>query len=223
MGNVALPSHVLTQPWRLPSSGLALFEGDSDAPCLSHYFLPSLILNGKCILWLDGANCANPRLMATLAQRRGIPFPEFSRHIQIGRAFTCFQLTELIARVPQLIAKFPAHVLIVTACPELYFDEDVRDWDARVAFEQALGRLRRWASQGEPSLAVAVFSSSNRFSPPAARKRFLPSLRDVAAEVWKFETSPQGRLMLSQQPQSRAQTGQMLKTPLRTELKDSTR
>lgn len=210
MSSVALPSGVLTQPWRLPLSGLALFEGDSDAPRLSHYFLPSLILKGKRILWLDGANCANPRLMANLARRRGILFPEFSRHIQIGRAFTCFQLTELIARVPQLIAKFPAQVPIVTACPELYFDQDIRDWDARVAFEQALSHLRQWATLNEPKLAVAVFTSSNRFSPPEARKRFLPSLRDAAAEVWKFETDPQGRLMLSQQP-------------LRTELKDSTR
>lgn len=223
MSNVALPSHVLTQPWRLPSSGLALFEGDSDAPRLSHYFLPSLILKCKRILWLDGANCASPRLMANLARRRGIPFLEFSRHIQIGRAFTCFQLTELIVRVPQLIAKFPAHVLIVTACPELYFDEDVRDWDARAAFGQALNHLRRWATLNEPKLAVAVFTSSNRFSPPEARKRFLPSLRDAASEVWKFETSQQGRLMLSRYSQPRGQTGQMLKTPLRTELKDSTR
>lgn len=215
MSSVVLPSYVLTPPWQLPSSGLALFEGDSDAPRLSHYFLPSLILTGKRILWLDGANCANPRLMANLARRRGILFPEFSRDIQIGRAFTCFQLTELIARVPQLIAKFPAQVLIVTACPELYFDQDIRDWDARVAFGQALNHLRRWATLNEPKLAVAVFTSSDRLSPPEARKRFLPSLRDAAAEVWKFETSQQGRPMLSRQPQSRAQTGQMLKTPLR--------
>lgn len=222
MSSIALPSCVPTPPWQLPSSGLALFEGDSDAPRLSHYFLPSLILKCKRILWLDGANCANPRLMATLAQRRGISFPEFSHHIQIGRAFTCFQLTELIARVPQLIARFPAQVLIVTACPELYFDQDIRDWDARVAFEQTLSHLCQWASQGEPPLAVAVFTS-NRFSPPAARKRFLPSLRDVATEIWKFETGPQGRFMLSLQPQFRAQTGQMLKTPLKAGSKDSMR
>jgi hypothetical protein len=74
-----------------------------------------------------------------------VPFEQFSRQIQIARAFTCFQLTELIARVPRLLTDFPAELLIVTAFPELYYDEDVRDWNARVAFEQALANLQRWA------------------------------------------------------------------------------
>jgi hypothetical protein len=66
----------------------------------------------------------------------------------MARAFTCFQLTELISRVPQLLAQFPAQVLMITAFPELYFDEDVRPADAQAAFQQALGHLRRWG-QGE--------------------------------------------------------------------------
>lgn len=212
MNSVPLPSTVPTQPWRLPAKGLALFEGDSDAPRLSHYFLPSLILGGKYILFLDGANCVNPRLMGRLAQRRGIPFEEFNRHIQIARAFTCFQLTELIARVPQLIARFPAQVLVVTAFPELYFDQDIRDWDARVAFDQALSHLHQWASQGELTLAVAVFTSSERFAPPAARRNFLPQTRAVARELWKFEVGTEGKLMLLQQPRLREQTAQNRQT-----------
>ncbi|MGH9325592.1 MAG: hypothetical protein ACRD2B_02715 [Terriglobia bacterium] len=60
MSGAASLSTVPTQPWRLPLKGMALFEGDSDAPRLSHYFLPGLILKGKRILFLDGANCADP-------------------------------------------------------------------------------------------------------------------------------------------------------------------
>ena len=142
------PPATLTQPWRLPAQGLAVFHGECDAPRLSHYFLPRLALEGKRILFLDGANSANPRLMARLAERRGLPFAQISRQIKIARAFTCFQLTELIRRVPQFLADFPAEVLIVTAFPELYFDEDVRDADAQAAFRQALGLLRRWTLTG---------------------------------------------------------------------------
>lgn len=207
MNSAALPSTISTQPWHLPARGLALFEGDSDVPRLSHYFLPGLILKGKRILFLDGANCANPRLMARLAQRRGIPFPDFSRQIQIARAFTCFQLTELIARVPRLIVESSSQILVVTAFPELYFDQDIRDWDARAAFEQALRYLRRWAFQSEPSLAVAVFSASSHFAPPGARKDFLHHTRAAATELWKFETSLDGRLTLLQQPQPNGRTG----------------
>jgi hypothetical protein len=139
------PPAALTQPWRLPPRGLAVFHGEHHAPRLSHYFMPRLALEGKRILFLDGANCADPRLMARLAERRGMPFAQFNQQIMLARAFTCFQLTELISRVPQFLAEFPAQVLMVTAFPELYFDEDVRPADANAAFQQALGHLRRCA------------------------------------------------------------------------------
>jgi hypothetical protein len=141
------------RPWTLPPQGLAVFHGDKDAARLSHYFLPRLLLEGKRVLMLDGANCADPRLLERLARQRRVPFEQFSRQIQIARAFTCFQLTELIARVPRLLTDFPAEVLIVTAFPELYYDEDVRDWNAQVAFEQALANLRRLARGGDPASA----------------------------------------------------------------------
>ncbi len=139
------PTAALTQPWRLPPHGLAVFHGECIAPRLSHYFMPRLALEGKRILFLDGANCADPRLMARLAERRGMPFAQFNQQIMMARAFTCFQLTELIRRVPQFLAQFPAQVLMVTAFPELYFDEDVRHADAHAAFQQALAHLRRCA------------------------------------------------------------------------------
>ena len=151
-GSMFMPAQTLptaraaafTQPWRLPPSGLAVFHGERHAPRLSHYFMPRLALEGKRILFLDGANCADPRLMARLAERRGMPFAQFNQQIMMARAFTCFQLTELISRVPQFLAEFPAQVLMITAFPELYFDEDVRQADAHAAFQQALGHLRRY-------------------------------------------------------------------------------
>ena len=148
----ALPSPP-HRPWTLPSQGLALFHGDQGTARLSHYFLPRLLLEGKRVLMLDGANCADPRLLERLARQRRVPFAQFCRQVQIARAFTCFQLTELMARLPRLLADFPAQALIVTAFPELYYDEDVRDWNAQVAFEQALADLRRWARSGNPAPA----------------------------------------------------------------------
>jgi hypothetical protein len=135
------PAAALSPPWRLPPRGLAVFHGDRHAPRLSHYFMPSLALEGKRILFLDGANCADPRLMKRLAEQRGLPFAQFNQQIMLARAFTCFQLTELICRVPQFLTEFPAEVVIITAFPELYFDEDVRHPDATAAFQQALKAL----------------------------------------------------------------------------------
>ncbi len=135
------PAADLSPPWRLPPRGPAVFHGDRHAPRLSHYFMPSLALEGKRILFLDGANCADPRMMKRLAEQRGLPFAQFNQQIMLARAFTCFQLTELICRVPQFLTEFPAEVVIITAFPELYFDEDVRHHDATAAFQQALKAL----------------------------------------------------------------------------------
>ncbi len=133
--------------WTLPTRGLAVFHGAGNVARLSHYFLPRLLMEGRRVLFLDGANCADPRLLERFARERHVPFERFNRGIQIARAFTCFQLTELIARVPKFLRDFPAEVVIVTAFPDLYFDEDVRDWNARVAFERGLRNLRRWAGR----------------------------------------------------------------------------
>lgn len=133
--------------WTLPARGLAVFHGAGNVARLSHYFLPRLLMEGKRVLFLDGANSADPRLLERFARERHVPFADFNRGIQIARAFTCFQLTELIARVPKFLADFPAQVVIVTAFPDLYFDEDVRDWNARVAFQQGLRSLRCCAGE----------------------------------------------------------------------------
>ncbi len=221
-GDVKSPPH---RPWTLPAQGLAVFQGGGETARLSHYFLPRLLLAGKRVLMLDGANCADPRLLERLARQRGVPFATFNRKIEIARAFTCFQLTELIARVPRFRADFPADVLIVTAFPDLYFDEDVRDWDARVAFEQALAHLRRWASPlatrsaglqpgtdhaargvgpqpskndaGATPLGVAVFSAAATFAPLPARRYFFARLCAAAGEIWKFDINAAGKLELA--------------------------
>ena len=212
MSPAAMPMMTLRKPWSLPPRGLVLFEGDREAPRLSHYFLPGLIRKGQRILFLDGANSATPHLMARLGRQSCIPFVQFNRSIQIARAFTCFQLTELIARVPQFLTDFPAQVLMVTAFPELYFDQDVRDWDARVAFERALRDLRKWSALGEPPLAVAIFSSSAGFTPGNSRRNFIGRTRMAATEVWRFDHNEQGKLTLSLQPPFRERHGVSMHT-----------
>lgn len=195
-GAPAPQAALLRPPWRLPARGLVIFHGGGETARLSHYFLPRLLLQGKRVLMLDGANCADPRLLERLARQRGVPFQQFSRQMEIARAFTCFQLTELIARLPRLLADFPAQALIVTAFPELYFDEDVRDWNACVAFEQALRNVRRWVRRSDP-LVIALFSSATTFIPSRARQRFFAQACAVASEVWKFSLDEQQRLLLT--------------------------
>jgi hypothetical protein len=151
------------KPWALPPTGLAVFYGRPETPRLFHYFLPRLLGEGKRVLCLDGANRFDPLLIARLARQRGIETAEFNRAIRVARAFTCFQLTELLVRVPRFIEKFAADALIVTALPDLYLDEDIRDRDAAVAFRHALDALQELAPL---PLGVAVFSEGASFGAP---------------------------------------------------------
>lgn len=180
------------QPWRLPARGLTVFHGAGNAARLSHYFLPRLLVEGKRVVYLDGANRIDPLLIARFARQRGQEPSAFNRRIRVARAFTCFQLTELLARVPGALRRFPADILIVTALPDLYFDEDVREGDARACFEQALKRLRRLA---QPPLSVAVFSDARSFV--TARRRFFGQLTAHADQVWKFEVQANDKLTLT--------------------------
>src|SRR5437870_8277499 len=160
------------QPWVLSDRALTVFYGCPEMPRLSHYFLPRLLFAKKQILYLDGANQISPLLLARFARERAVHPSTVNSLIRVARAFTCFQLTELVRRVPTTLAKFSADVLIVTALPDLYFDEDIRDREARASFEHALEGLRNVAPR---SLSIAVFSDATSFK--TKRRDFLQRLR----------------------------------------------
>jgi hypothetical protein len=182
---VALPPPA-RKPWALPSSGLAVFYGRPETLRLFHYFLPRLLAEGKQVLCLDGANRFDPLLIARMARQRGMA-AEFNRRIRVARAFTCFQLTELLVRVPRLLETFAADALVVTALPDLYFDEDVRERDAGVAFRHALDAMRALRSL---PLGVAVFSDATSFETP--RRAMFGQLAAQATELWRFALDEKG-------------------------------
>jgi len=182
------------KPWMLPSRVLTLYYGCPEMPRLSHYFLPRVLLEAKRVLYLDGANQISPLLIARFARERGLEPSAFNRLIRVSRAFTCFQLTELIRRVPNFLERFDANVLIVTALPDLFFDEDVRDREASASFEHALEGLREIASL---PISVAVFSDPTSYK--TKRRNFLQRLCTLANEVVKVEARPGNQLSFTRE------------------------
>ncbi|HUO34315.1 MAG TPA: hypothetical protein VMU43_04935 [Candidatus Acidoferrum sp.] len=172
--------HLPLKPWMLPVQGLAVYYGCPQVHKLSHYFLPGVLLEGRRVLYLDGANRFDPLLLVRLARQRGKDARGFNRNIRVARAFTCFQLTELLCRAPRLLEGFPADVVMVTALPELYFDEDVHEADAIASFHRGLRALQ----QLDIRLPVAVFSDPVSF--PTTRRRLFSQLKACAGQVWKF-------------------------------------
>ena len=176
-------------PWVLPERSLTVLYGCPEIQRLSHYFLPRILLHQKRVLYLDGANEISPLLIARFARGRGLEPSAFNNLIRIARAFTCFQLTELIRRVPKVLATFSAEVLIVTALPDLFFDEDVQDRPARASFQHALEGLRELAPL---PLSVAVFSDASSFK--TKRRDFFQKLSNQADHVLKVEPGPENKL-----------------------------
>ena len=172
----------------LPRGALTLLHGEADMPRLSHSFLPRLLLNNLPVLYLDGANQFDPLLLARLARQRNCKPSVFNQRLRVARAFTCFQLTELLERVPRLLRQFPACVVIVTALPDLYFDEDIREAEAQASFRRGLEALRR-ATQRR--LTLAVFSGAGGFASP--RRRFFHQLAAQANHVARFTLTGDGR------------------------------
>ena len=182
------------KPWMLPRRALTLYYGCPEMPRLSHYFLPRVLLEEKRVLYVDGANQISPLLVARFARERGLDPSAFNRLIRVSRAFTCFQLTELIRRVPKFLVTFEADVLIVTALPDLFFDEDVRDREARASFEHALEGLREIAPL---PISVAVFSDATSYK--TKRSDFLQRLCKQANEVLKVEARPGNKLSFTRE------------------------
>ena len=173
-----------SQPWTLPAQALTVFYGCPEMPRLSHYFLPRVLLQQKRVLYLDGANQISPHLIARFARERQIDRDAFNRLVLVSRPFTCFQLTQMIRRVPQYLAKFAASVVIVTAIPDLFFDEDVKDREARASFEHALEGLQNLSPL---LLTIAVFSNATSFK--TKRRDFFRKLCKQADNVVKVETT----------------------------------
>ncbi len=85
--------------------GPFVFHGRPETPRLSHYFLPQALMRGRRVLYLDGANRFDPLLLARLARHGGQAPGDFSARVRVARAFTCFQLTELLARIPRILGR----------------------------------------------------------------------------------------------------------------------
>ena len=181
-------------PWILPARALTVFYGCPEMPRLSHYFLPRLLFAKKQILYLDGANQISPLLLARFARERGLDSSSVNSLIRVARAFTCFQLTELVRRVPKSLEKCPADVLIVTALPDLYFDEDVQDRPARASFEHALEGLQQLAPL---QLPIAVFSDATSFK--TRRHDFFKKLRNQADHIVKVESDSESSLSFTRE------------------------
>lgn len=167
---------------------LALFYGHPQTTRLMHGFLVRPLGRGETILVLDAANGFDAFWVARLARRHGKNPRDYLQRIRVSRAFTCYQLAELLERVPAAVRRHRASLILVTGLPDIFYDEEIPAAKTAAVFVRAarsLLALRRWRCP------VVVFSNQLPV-PPSARLRLLEPLQQQAAYVGKLVEDEQG-------------------------------
>jgi hypothetical protein len=210
--------------------GLVFIHGHEQSSRLAHYFLAAPLMRGETVLFLDAANCFDPFKVAKFARlRQGYGGQarceecspeEFLRRVRVSRAFTCFQMAELIERTAGAARRFGARCVVLTGFPDIFDDEEIPAAQAKAAFLRALAVLRRWPayakasldsardkSAGRPALRLSALAFSDGAAHPSPLRRWLErQLSQWAAAVYRLAEGPIGLRLLEEKSVSVGQT-----------------
>ena len=188
--------------------GLVFFSGHAHSSRLSHYFLAAPLLRGETVLFLDAANCFDPyRIVALARKERRFP-PDVLRSIRVSRAFTCFQMAELIERTAAAARGYGARCVVLTGFPDIFDDEEISAAEAKSVFTRALVVLRGWRAQRLAALAFSDLSPQ----PTPLRAWLARRLAREATAAYRFVETPTGlalRLVCHAEPAAAGEASQV--------------
>ena len=181
--------------------GLIFLHGHEQASRLSHYFLAAPLARGETVLFLDAANCFDPYKVAKFARlrqgfggqaRHGECAPEeFLQRVRVSRAFTCFQMAELVERTAGAARRFGARRVVLTGFPDIFDDEEIPATQAKAAFARTQPHFRRWSA-----LRLRALAFSDRAPKPSPlRKWLMGQLSRWATAVYRLEEGPAGLVL----------------------------
>ena len=138
------------------------------------------VCRGKQVRFICGDNCFDPYAVARFAKQHKKRPQDALRSILIARAFTAYQLAELVNRLDP--ATLPHTVTIISGLCSLSLDEDVRIVDAARLFYRSLWRLAELSRSGMPLLLA-------QGSIPADTRRayFLTDLCRAADVILRYD------------------------------------
>ncbi len=180
--------------------GVTFFHGHEQSSRLAHYFLAAPLSRGETVLFLDAANCFDPFQVAKFARRCGREPKEFLERVRVSRAFTCFQMAELVERTPEAARRFGARCVVLTGFPDIFDDEEIPAAQARAAFIRIQPHFRRWAAL---RLRALAFSDRAAHATPL-RRWLMRELGRWAAAVCRLEEGPAGLRLREEKPSASA-------------------
>lgn len=132
------------------------------------------IARKRRVVYLDGANTFDPYEIAHYAERRGLCAETLLKTVFIRRAFTCYQMYEMVVRVPIDRIMASQAVLVISGPCATFFDESVTQTRAAWLFYRMMYRLEYLSHVHLPMIIVQP--NECRQTP---RRYFLAELRRV--------------------------------------------
>ena len=139
--------------------------------------LATLALHGQVIV-VDGGNCFDGYALARALRRQTHLVQAALERVLLSRAFTCYQMVAMLAKLP--IDGTPVLVLDLLST---FLDENVALFKRQRLLGNSLSLLRR-ISVGAP---VAIWARS-RTTPTGEDQHLLKPLLEVAHAIWELET-----------------------------------
>lgn len=112
-------------------SQIALLYGTADLTRLALCGIARVAAEQRAVWVLDGGNSFDAYFVVRLARSWGIAPEIVLSHIRLSRAFTCYQMSELITRrLSAVIDPFSSATIVCLDFLETFYDEDVELADA---------------------------------------------------------------------------------------------
>lgn len=124
---------------------LSLFWGTNTPTRALLACLTVLAVEGHDVQVFDGGNRFDGYFIARLARRLSSDPRAVLERIRLSRAFTCFQLAQLIERAPAEPAEGPVRVLFVLDLLSTFYDESVPLRDVERLLTTTVTHLKRLA------------------------------------------------------------------------------
>jgi hypothetical protein len=140
--------------WRTRAS-LSLLAGPSFVLDLGTTLAGRVVLSGRTVLYVDGANAFDPYILSRLARNAGQPPKAVMQRLHLTRAFTCHQLETLVVeRLPSAIVQYRPGLVVISGWSHLFHDENVPAREAFRLLQNTARRIRLLAEAGQPILAT---------------------------------------------------------------------
>src|SRR5574341_2239200 len=136
-------------------AGFSLLVGPPFVLDLGTTLAGRVILGGRTVLYVDGANAFDPYILSRLARDAGQSPKAVMQRLHLTRAFTCHQLETLIVeRLSSAIAHYHPSLVVISGWSHLFHDENVPAREAFRLLQNTTRRMRSLAEAGQPILAT---------------------------------------------------------------------